>query len=119
MRTDIKDVKPHYSPSREAAGLVFVSGQLAFGSDRQMVGDDVVTQLRQCVANLEGVLAQSGLTLADVVKTTIWLTRREDFAAFNSAYAELFPNSPPARSTVVSALALPGALIEIEAIAAR
>jgi 2-iminobutanoate/2-iminopropanoate deaminase len=52
-----------------------------------------------------------------VAKTTIWLTDMADFAAFNVAYAEAFGPDIPARSTVTSALAIPGALVEIEAIA--
>ena len=56
--------------------------------------------------------------LDNVIKTTVWLTDVNDFANFNQVYAELFPkNTPPARSTVCSALAIPGALVEIEAIA--
>lgn len=112
-------LRPHYSPSRAAAGLVFVSGQLAFDAQRQLVGDTVETQLAQCLGNLARILAAEGLGLEDVVKTTVWLTRREDFAVFNSAYATYFPGTPPARSTVICELAAPGALIEVEAIAAR
>ena len=65
------------------------------------------------------VLATSGLGLNDVVKTTIWLTRREDFAAFNEAYAAKFGDHRPARSTTICDLALGEALIEIEAVACR
>ena len=63
------------------------------------------------------MLAQAGATLSDVAKTTVWLTDMADFAAFNAAYAEAFGSHAPARFTVTSALAIPGALVEIEAIA--
>jgi 2-iminobutanoate/2-iminopropanoate deaminase len=58
-----------------------------------------------------------GAELADVVKNMVWLTDVSDFPNFNSAYARHFPNSPPARATVCSALMVAGALIEIEAVA--
>ena len=112
-------LRPHYSLTRSAGGLVFVSGRLAFGEEGRIVGDDIRTQTRRCLDNLAEALKGEGLSLADVVKTTVWITRAEDFAAFNEAYAEAFPTAPPARSTVCSALALPDALVEIEAIAAK
>lgn len=76
-------------------------------------------QTRQAIANLQAVLAEAGATLADVAKTTVWLTDLSNFAEFNAVYAEAFGDSLPARSTVTSALAIPGALVEIEAIASR
>lgn len=111
--------KPHYSASREAGRSLYVSGQLALDERRHIVGDTIEAQLSQCMANLRRVLEDAGLGLSDVVKTTVWITRRDDFAAFNAAYAAYFPENPPARSTVVCDLAAPGALIEIEAVAFR
>ena len=101
-----------------AGGFVFVSGQLPLRGGK-IEGDDVTTQTHVVIDAIESVLAAAGLTLANVVKTGIWLTRAEDFAAFNAAYAERFAEPYPARATVVSALAVPGALIEIDAIAVR
>jgi 2-iminobutanoate/2-iminopropanoate deaminase len=112
-------IAPHYSLTRQAGDLVFVSGRLPFGEGRDIVGDDITAQTRQCLHNLAQVLAGEGLDLGDVVKTTVWITRSEDFEAFNAAYAEHFPTDPPARSTVCAELAVPGALIEIEAIALK
>lgn len=111
--------KPHYSPAREAHGLVFVSGQIPIDAERNLVGADIEAQTRRCLENMEAVLANHKLGLSDIVKTQVWLVRAEDFARFNQTYAEYFPDPAPARSTVVSALALPGALVEIDAIAAR
>lgn len=105
------------SPAVRAGDLLFVSGQLGLNDAGALVADDVASQLRQCVARLAGILALAGADLSQVVKTTVWLTDKADFAAFNSAYRELFPSQPPARSTVVSELLIPGARVEIEAIA--
>lgn len=108
---------PHYSPTFRSDPFVFVSGQLALDASRSLQGDTVAEQTRHAVANLAAALATHGLGLEDIVKTTVWITRREDFAAFNEAYAAAFGSHRPARSTVVCDLAIPGALIEIEAIA--
>ena len=111
-------MRPHYSRWREAGGLVFLSGHLAFG-ESGIDGSTIEAQTKKCLESLAATLGEAGLSLTDVVKTTVWLTRGEDFPGFNAAYAPFFPEPAPARSTVVSALAAPGALIEIEAIAQR
>nr|XP_061804791.1 protein DfrA-like [Nerophis lumbriciformis] len=106
---------PHFSLTRRAGGFVFVSGQLPFDEDMQIVEGDIVVQTRQCLSNLEGALKTEGLTLADAVKITVWLTQREDFPRFNETYAEYFPDLAPVRTTVGSSLMVPGALIEMDA----
>ena len=111
-------VTPHYSPAREAGSFVFVSGQLPFDTERRIVAGGIREQTQQCLANVAAILATQGLGLEHVVKTTVWLRRVEDFAAFNAAYAEVFPTRPPARSTVRADLMV-DALVEIEAIALR
>lgn len=111
--------KPHLSQWTEAGSLVFVSGQLPFDSNRRISATDIGGQTRQAVRNLESVLREAGLGLAEVVKTTVWLAKAADFAAFNESYAAAFGETTPARSTVVCPLVLPEALIEIEAIARR
>lgn len=110
---------PHLAPFTEAGGLVFVSGQMAFGADGKLSGSEVGAQTAQVLANLAAVLKRAGLSLTDVVKTSVWLTQASDFPAFNETYAKVFGTHRPARSTVISGLALPQALVEIEAIAAR
>lgn len=112
-------VVPHLSVSRQIGELVFVSGQLPFGADRKIVSGGIQQQTQQCLVNLAAVLAQSGLTLGHVVKTTVWLTRTSDFVEFNQAYAKAFPGTPPARSTVRADLMIADALVEIEAIASK
>ena len=109
---------PHLSPFVDAGSLVFLSGQLAFDAQGAITGD-AATQTRRCLERIESVLHEAGLTLPHVVKCTIWLRHESDFAAFNEAYANYFGAHKPARSTVISGLALPDALVEIEAIAHR
>ena len=110
---------PHFSPFVVAGDLVFVSGQLAFDAASAIVAGGVEAQTRQVLANVEAVLAGAGLGLRDLVKTTVFITRAEDFPLFNQTYAAVLGEHRPARSTVVTGLAVPGALVEIEAIARR
>jgi len=104
-------------PATRVGELIFCSGALGFDANFQLVEGGIAAQTKAAIANLQAVLAQAGATLSDVAKTTVWLTDMADFAAFNAAYAEAFGSHAPARSTVTSALAIPGALVEIEAIA--
>lgn len=105
-------------PASRVGNLIFCSGSLGVDASFKVVEGGVAAQTRQAIANLEAVLELAGATLADIAKTTVWLTDLADFPAFNAAYAEAFGETFPARSTVTSALAIPGALVEIEAIAA-
>jgi len=111
-------IAPHLSPFVDAGSLVFLSGQIAFDEHGAITGD-AATQTHRCLQRLERVLRDAGLALPDVVKCTIWLRHESDFSAFNDAYAGYFGAHKPARSTVISGLALPDALVEIEAIACR
>jgi len=104
-------------PATRVGNLIFCSGALGIDANFKLVEGGAGAQTRQAIANLRSVLAQAGATLTDVAKTTVWLTDLADFAEFNKAYAEAFGADLPARSTVTSALAIPGALVEIEAIA--
>ena len=106
------------SMTREAGPLVFVSGQLPM-QDGRIVGDDVAAQTEIVIDVIARHLAGLGLDLTDVVKTSVWLTSADNFASFNTVYAARFADPYPARSTVISALAIPGALIEIDAIAVQ
>lgn len=107
------------SPAVAAGDFVFLSGQVPFDSEGRLVGNDVASQTRQVMANLEAALTVAGGTLDDIVKTTVWLARTEDFGAFNDAYGAFFPDAPPARTTVRSDLMGKGILVEIEATAQR
>jgi 2-iminobutanoate/2-iminopropanoate deaminase len=109
-----------YSPVVEHNGLVFISGQVPLDpATKQIVPGGIEEQTRQALSNLKGALAAAGLTPADVLKTTVFLTDMGHYAAMNAIYAETFNDTPPARSAVAVA-ALPfGCLVEIEAVAGR
>ena len=102
-------IKVSRTGSALAPGWLDASGKL--------VGADIEAQTSQALANVRDVLREAGCSLDQVVKSTVWLTQREDFARFNAVYASHFPVAPPVRSTVVSGLVLPGALVEIEVVA--
>jgi 2-iminobutanoate/2-iminopropanoate deaminase len=98
-----------------ANGFVFVSGQVP-RDEKGAVPEGIEAQARLVIENIRTALEQAGSSLDRVVKTTVFLTRVEDFAAMNRVYATFFPNDPPARSTIRAELML-DALVEIEAIA--
>jgi 2-iminobutanoate/2-iminopropanoate deaminase len=109
-----------YSVAAEAAGLVFVSGQVAIDpATGERAPDDVVEQAKRVMANIGLILGDLGLGYEDIVKTTIFLADIADFPKVNEVYGGHFEAAPPARSTV-QAGALPGGfLVEIEVVAAR
>ena len=111
-----------YSPSRRVGDWVVTSGQLGVGTDGTggtgLVEGGTAGQLRQALANLTGVLAAEGATLADVVKATVFLVDMADFPTVNEIWVEVFGENRPARSAVgVAGLPL-GARVEVEAWAA-
>jgi 2-iminobutanoate/2-iminopropanoate deaminase len=109
----------HYTDAVRAGGLLFVSGCVPVDSDGCLVGEgDVVAQARQALANVGAVLAAGGCSFADVVKVTIFLTDVDDRPLINPVRQEFFGEARPASTLVeVSGLAIPGARIEIEAVA--
>ena len=109
-----------YSQGIDAGGIVITSGQLPVGPATGTFAEGgVAGQTRQSLANVQAVLAQAGLTMENVVKTTVFLQDMNDFAAMNEVYATFFPGEPPARSAVEVARLPKDALVEIEAIAVR
>ena len=109
----------HYTDAVRAGDLLFISGCVPVdGAGRLVGGDDVVAQTRQVFANIGRVLAAAGVTFADIVKVTIYLTNVDDRARINHVRQEVFGSVRPASTLVeVSRLAVPGAKIEIEAVA--
>ncbi|MEJ7585581.1 MAG: RidA family protein [Acidimicrobiales bacterium] len=102
-----------YTPSVRAGDWVIVSGQLGVVNGTLVGG--FAEQLRQVLVNLETRLAEQGATMADVVKTTVFLRHMNDFATLNELYGEAFAEPRPARSAVASPELPLGGLVEIEA----
>jgi reactive intermediate/imine deaminase len=109
----------HFTDAVRAGDLLFVSGVVAVDADRELVGgDDVVEQARQVFRNMGEVLAAAGCAFEDVVKVTVFLTDVADRPLVNPVRQEVFGESRPASTLVeVSGLAIPGAKIEVEAVA--
>jgi 2-iminobutanoate/2-iminopropanoate deaminase len=108
-----------YSQAIVAGDLVFCSGQIPLSPTGQLVEGDILVQTRQVLTNLKGLLEASGSSLAQVVKTTVFLADMNEFAAMNGVYAEFFTSAPPARSTVQVARLPRDVKVEIEAVALR
>lgn len=109
-----------YSQAIEADGLVFTSGQLGLVPETGELAEGVEAQARQALENIKAVLAEAGLTMDNVVKTTVLLADMADFAAVNTIYAEFFTEgSYPARSAFQVAALPKGGLVEIETICVR
>ncbi len=108
-----------YSQALDLGGMVFVSGQIPVDPATGAMPEDVQDQARQSLANLKAILAEAGLTMADVVKTVVFLADLDDFAVVNEVYAQAFAQPFPARSCVQVAGIPKGAKVEIECIAVR
>lgn len=110
----------HYTDAVRAGGLLFVSGAVPVDPEGRLVGgDDVVEQARQAFRNIGEVLAAAGCGFRDVVKVTVYLTDVDDRPRINPVRQEVFGQARPASTLVeVGRLAIPGARIEVEAVAA-
>ena len=107
-----------YSQGVRVGGFVFVSGQLPIDpATGEFAGEDIASQTRQSLANIQSILASDGLTMANVVKTTVLLKNIGDFGAMNEVYATFFEGECPARAAFEVAAIPKGALVEIEAVA--
>ena len=104
------------SKAVRAGNFIYVSGQVPFGPDGQIVAGGIEVQTKQVMENIKAILQQAGCTMNDIVKCTAWLDDPRDFGGFNRIYGSYFPEEPPARSAVRSQLMIE-AKIEIEAIA--
>jgi 2-iminobutanoate/2-iminopropanoate deaminase len=121
MATSSNTAVGPYSPIRKTGNLYFISGSIGINPDTKTADQDIAAQTNQALDNLETNLKNAGLTLSNVVKTTVFLTDMGDFAAMNSAYASRFTAPYPARSAIAVA-ELPRVAniplkIEIEAVA--
>jgi len=113
-------IGPYSQAIDSGAGLVFVSGQLPIDPATGAFPEGgVKVQTWQSLANARAILEAAGLTLRNVVKTTVFLADMADFASMNEVYAQFFSAPFPARSAVAVKTLPKGALVEIECIAAR
>lgn len=106
-----------YSQALAIGPFVFLSGQIPMDASGKMVEGDIVVQTVQVIQNIKAVLAAAGLTLKDVVKTTVYLADMADFMEMNRTYGEFFPEHPPARTTIQVGALPKSAAIEIDVIA--
>jgi 2-iminobutanoate/2-iminopropanoate deaminase len=105
-----------YSQAIKVGNMIFTSGQIALTPNGEFLDEDVKTQTEQVCENLKAVLNEAGAKIENVVKTTIFLSDINDFAAVNEVYGEYFSHKP-ARSTVAVKELPKGAKVEIECIA--
>ena len=109
-----------YSQAIEANGMVFLSGQLPVDpTTGEFVPGGITEQTTQCFENIKSVLAQAGLTTANIVKTTVFFSDMALFAEMNAVYATYFEADFPARSAFAVKALPKGALVEIESIAVK
>jgi 2-iminobutanoate/2-iminopropanoate deaminase len=108
-----------YSPAVRAGDFIYVSGQIPVDpvTNQTLLGD-IQQETRQVLNNITRILEGCGATRSDVVKCQVYLTDVKDFAGMNEVYSEFFGEAKPARTTIgVAALPLPGAKVEIDAVA--
>ncbi len=108
---------PTLTPGIRVGNIVYASGQL--GNSRADTAPTIQSETRRALENTKRVFEAAGTTMANAIRCTVFLVDVKDFGGMNEAYREFFPNSPPARSTVVvAALVVPNAKVEIECMAA-
>ena len=108
-----------YQQATEAGGFVFLSGQLALDDAGNLLSGTVAEQTRKALERAQSLLKEGGLSLADVVKATVFLVDLKTFSEMNGVYAEFFPQNPPSRSTIQVAGLPKGGAVEIELLAKR
>lgn len=108
-----------YSQAVETGGTLYISGQLPIDGATGRMAEGIEAQTRQSLTNLGHILAEAGYGFEHVVKTTVLLQHIADFAAMNAVYAEFFTSDMPARICFEVAALPMGALVEIDAVAAK
>ncbi|MBD5192869.1 MAG: RidA family protein [Bacteroidales bacterium] len=108
-----------YSQAIDAGAFVFISGQIPVNPATGEIAEGITAQTNQSILNIKAILAEAGLTIENVVKTTVFLRDMGDFAAMNEVYAQHFVAPFPARSAVAVRELPKQVLVEIEVIATR
>ena len=107
-----------YSQAIQVGNLVYTSGQIPINpATGVFVEGGIREQTRQSLLNVKAILEEAGLTMSDVMKTTVFMADMNDFADMNAVYAEFFAEPYPARSAVAVKMLPKGALVEIEVVA--
>ncbi|MDL2266905.1 RidA family protein [Desulfovibrio sp. OttesenSCG-928-G15] len=116
---DKNGTPPHgpYSHAVRSGNMLYISGQVPYDSSDTLIGTDITAQTEQTMKNLASLLDSAGLSMANVVKTTVYLVNWNDFSEFNAVYAKYMNGNKPARATVQVGGLVEGCLIEMEAIA--
>lgn len=108
-----------YSQALDTGNMLFISGQIPINPETGVMPETVEEQAKQVLTNIKNILAEAGLTMANVVKTSVFLSDLSDFAKVNEVYASFFAEPYPARSCVQVAAIPKGAKVEIETIAVK
>ena len=108
-----------YSQAIEVNGMLFLSGQLPIDAATGLMAEGIEEQAKQSLSNINHILEEAGLTMANVVKTTVFLADMSLFADMNKVYSTFFQGEYPARSAVAVKALPKDALVEIECIAVR
>ncbi|MCR5394513.1 MAG: RidA family protein [Bacteroidales bacterium] len=107
-----------YSQALKVGNMLYASGQIPIDpATGALVEGGIKEQTRQALLNVQAILAEAGLTMSNVVKTTVFMADMADFAEMNQVYAEFFAAPYPARSAVAVRALPKGALVEIEIVA--
>lgn len=108
-----------YSQAIDAGSFVFISGQIPVNPGTGNIPEGIIAQTAQSISNIKAILAEAGLSVDNVVKTTVFLANMGDFAAMNEVYAANFTSPFPARSAVAVKDLPKQVLVEIEVIAVK
>lgn len=123
MKTEIRSqnapqpIGPYSQAIAASGNLLFVSMQIPLKPDGKPAGDDIASQTRQVIENIQAILNAANCNLNNVVKTTVYLKNLDDFAKMNEIYNEYFTESRPARAAVEVSKIPKDALVGIEAVA--
>ena len=108
-----------YSQAIDTGSFVYASGQIPLNPETGEIPEGITAQTEQSLANVKAILAEAGLSVDNVVKTTVFLADMNDFAAMNEVYGQVFTEPYPARSAVAVKTLPKNVLVEIEVIALR
>ncbi len=109
-----------YSQAIQVGNIVYTSGQIPIDPATGVFAEGgIKEQTRQSLTNVQAILKEAGLTMSNVIKTTVFMAEMSDFAEMNAVYSEFFKEPYPARSAVAVKTLPKGALVEIEVIAAK